>query len=357
MDDQDFFTDYSNSRTPLYMRAFAAIWNIIVVATSPIWVTVRKFVATLQTFKCFSQERLRIQFTYYRRWCFVLVLLWTVLLWGVIISKSISDNISGVISYFTNISIIIQAVYYTADLLTYFADPTRRTLEFYLLYIFFFPMLAQTFAVFVMVMMVFLDNATIITENLESAGGAYSDGVVLVVERLYHVIPLIVAMVYGILRLNDISDFLLSVYGGIFTIPIDPNNTVDDQCIHARTSFIMRSSHVKVYIFYQYIVSALPFCIYVLMQNVQTVYSIDTFTNWMAVGAVFFLNLLSVVLPLDILIFYYTPARTIPSNLLKIHKPDKLSTSSQITILSDTPHIHEEPKRSNSRMFEWDSMV
>lgn len=357
----DGYEDYHDSSTTSSWGVFGTIWSVLwsalLVVSAPIWVTVEKFVTTLQTIKWFSPERTRIQFTYYRKWCFGIVLLWTILLWAVIISKSFSDSISGVITYYTNISIIIQAVYYTLDLFTYFADPTRRTLEFYLLYIFYFPVLAQTFAVFVMVMVVFLDNATIVTENLESAGGEYSDGVVLVVERLYHVIPLIIAMVYGILRLHDISDFLLSVYGGIYTFPVDPTNTVDDQCIHARTSFIMRTSHSQVYIFYQYIVAATPFCIYVLIQNVQTVYGIDTFTNWMAVFAVLFLNLLSVVLPLDILIFYYTPSRSIPSNMLKIHKPDKLATTPQITILNNVPHIHEEAKRSNARMFEWDSLV
>lgn len=314
--------------------------SLCMTITTPIRVPAAKFWASLQTFRFFSPERLEAQFTYYRTWCFAVSLIWAFILWAVIISKTFSESLGGVIKYFTNVSIILQAAYYTADLCTFFADPKRRTLEFYLLYIFYFPMLAQTFAVFIMVMVVFLDNATIVTENLQSAGGEYSDGLVLFIERLYHVIPFIVAMIYGMLRVHDITDFLIMVYGAIYTVPVDTKeDAAVDQCTHARTMFVMRKSHSRVYIFYQYVISAVPFCIYVLIQNVQTVYGIDTFTNWMGVAAVFGLNILSVLVPLDILIFVYIPARPIPPGLLRAHDNVLPMKAPHVTIVRDIPPI------------------
>lgn len=303
-------------------HAAARVRAVLVALTAPLWGTWTMFRESAQRLRWFSPERMAAQFTYYRKVSFFITLAWTLFIWAMLVDKFFSDGASKVLAYFTNVSLCIQAAYYTLDLVSYFGDPERRSLEMWLLYSFWAPVFAQAFDVFVMVLFVYLDNATIFTENLESAGGPYDDGVVVVVERAAHVFPLFFGMVYYTLRLHDISDFLIMHYGVIYTVPVDPARPKDDQCLHARTSFAIRRSHMACYILYQYAEAAVPFCIYALVQNVRTVYGIEVFTNWMGVLAVAGLNLVCVVFPLYSIAFYYIPGQRIPPSLEKYHVYD-----------------------------------
>ncbi len=311
------------------------------VVTAPAWATWVMFRTSAQQLRWFSPERMRAQFTYYRTLSFFITLAWTTFIWAMVLDKYYSDGVSQVLAYFTNVSLNIQAIYYTLDLLSYFCDPATRTLEIWLLYAFWAPVFAQAFDVFVMVIFVYLDNATIFTENLESAGGPYDDGLVLFIERAAHVFPLFFGIVYYVLRLHDIADFLTMEYGVIYTAPVDPAARGEDQCLHARTSFAIRRAHMMYYIAYQYAVAAVPFCIYALVQNVRTVYGIDTFTNWMAVLAVLGLNLPCVVLVLYSIAFYFIPSRRIPASLARFHVYDEKIHGIQVATITGVPEIVE----------------
>lgn len=324
----------------------AIVW-FFATLTAPIWGTWLLLRESAQKLRFFSPERIQVQFTYYRKWSFFVVLAWTLVLWVLVIWKYVTGGVSQVLTYFTNVSLNIQVIYYTFDLVSYFTDPARRELEKWLLLVFWAPVFAQAFDVFVMVIFVYLDNATIVTENLESAGGMYDDGLVLFIERVVHVFPLFIGMVYYVLRLHDISDFQVSVYGLIATMP--PGSAPGkDQCIHERTFLAMRWVHSVRYILYQYLVAAIPFLIYVLVENVRTVYGINVFTNWMAVMAVFVLNVVCVVFPLYSIMFYFTPSRRVPASLVDYHKYDPEATDLQMADITGPPSITDE---SNS--YKW----
>lgn len=313
----------------------------IVAISAPVWGTWRMFRTSAQKLRWFSPERMAAQFTYYRTISFFITLIWTAFIWAMILDKYFSDGVSEVLAYFTNVSLNIQAIYYTLDLISYFGDPTTRSLEMWLLFSFWAPVFAQAFDVFVMVIFVYLDDATIFTENLEAAGGPYDDGLVMFIERAAHVFPLIFGMIYYWLRLHDISDFLIMVYGVICTAPINPAATNEDQCLHARTSFAMRRVHVVYYIVYQYAAAAAPFCIYALVQNVRTVYGVNVFTNWMGVLAVLALNLICVVGVLYSIAFYYIPSRRIPASLASYHAYDEHTGGTQLSYITGIPQIVE----------------
>jgi len=318
---------------------------VFAVVTAPLWGTWAMFRESAQKLRWFSPERIAAQFTYYRKVSFFVTLVWVVFLWVMLLDKYFSDGASKVLEYFTNVSLSIQAVYYTLDLVSYFGDPEKRALEMWLLYSFWAPVFAQAFDVFVMVIFVYLDNATIFTENLESAGGPYDDGLVVFVERAAHVFPLFFGMVYYVLRLHDISDFLIMHYGVIYTVPVDPELPTQDQCLHARTSFAIRRRHMVCYILYQYVEAAVPFCIYALVQNVRTVYGIEVFTNWMAVLAVAGLNLVCVVFVLYSIAFYYIPTRRMPDSLARYHAYDEKNNRLQVSSNIGVPVITQAPGR------------
>jgi hypothetical protein len=326
---------------PTLREIEVATRRAVVLITVPVWGAWGVLRDSAQKLECFSPERIAAQFTYYRKLCFVCTLLWTILLWSMSIWKFFNSGVSAVIAYFTNVSLLIQAIYYTADLVSYFTDPQRRSLEMWLLYAFWPAVFAQTFIVFVLVIVVYLDNAEIFTENLKCDGGKYDTGVVLFVDRIVHVIPLFIGMVYYALRWHDISDFLIMIYGAIYTQAPGVDADGHALCIHERTGFVMRAAHSWRYIFYQYAVASIPFIVYVLVQNVQTVYGIDIFTNWMGVLATFALDLVCVVLPLYTIIFYYSPMREVPPSLSHYHKPDLTLMTDQVQFIDGPPFIVE----------------
>ncbi len=313
----------------------------VVLVTVPLWGAWATLRDSAQQLPCFSPERIAAQFTYYRGISFLCTLVWTVLLWGIVIYKSIDNGIAPMLTYFTNVSIIIQAIYYTMDMVSYFTDPRRRTLEMWLLFSFWPAVFAQAFDVFVMVIIVYLDNAEIFTENLKCDGGKYDTGVVLFVDRIVHVFPLFVGMLYYALRWHDISDFLIMVYGAIFVQAPGKDEQGRELCIHERTGFVMRAAHAWRYIIYQYLVAGIPFIVYVLVQNVQTVYGIEVFTNAMAVLAVFVLNLLCVVVPLYTIIFYFSTTREVPASLAHYYRPNPSLVTDQVMLIKGPPFIVE----------------
>lgn len=328
--------DYENGSHVAWLRE--RFWRFIALVTVPVWGSWAVLREAAGNLVWFSPERIDRQFTYYRKVSFIVTLIWTILLWIMVIWKYIDNGVADSLSYFTNVALNIQAVYYTLDLLSYYGDPDKRELEMWLLMIFWAPVFAQAFDVFIMVLFVYLDNANIFTENLKCDGGKYDTGVVLLVERAVHVFPLFVGMIYYPLRICDISDFLIQHYGVIITVPAGKDDR-PPQCIHDRAGFAMRRQHCRVYMAYQWVVGAVPFIVYVLVQNVKTVYGVSIFNNALAVLAVFVLNLFAIVLVQYTIIFYYIPDRKIPDSLVHQHVYDPSSQEVQITRLSGIPAI------------------
>lgn len=274
-----------------------------------------------------------------------MIVIWVTFIWAALGTKVYSEGITGTAEFFTNISLLIQAIYYTFDLVTYFCDPDTRVLEQVLLFTFFFPIFANAFDVFFMVLFVFLDNASIFTSNLESAGGMYNDGLVFLLERGYHVFPLLVAFVYLVLRMQDIVDILVSKYGQVH---IEPRSEHDDpsRTLRDRMSFHIRYQHGITYIKMQYLLSLVPFSLYVVVADVKTVYDIDFFGDAIGVVAIIGLNLISVVLILYTIMFYHIPTVEVPHNIVPLGM-DIDSEKTSITVLSSV--IARRPDRKNPK--------
>jgi len=292
-----------------------SVWDFVVVITSPIWLTVFGIVSSAKKLPCFSPDRLRRNFTHYRRMAFVMEVIWVTFSWSALTTKVYSEGITGTAEFFTNISLMIQAIYYSFDLFTFFGDPDKRVLEQMLLSTFFFPIFANSFDVFFMVLFVFIDNANIFTSNLESAGGKYNDGLVFLMERAYHVFPLLVSSLYMFLRMGDIVDVLVSRYGEIHTVPYDSDGRYP-QSIRDRMSFWIRYNHGMTYIAFQYVFSIVPFALYIVVADVKTVYDIDIFGDVIGFFAVLGLNLIAICLVIYTILFFHIPTVDVPLELV-----------------------------------------
>lgn len=158
------------------------------------------------------------------KWCALgLEVLWVLILWGVWVAKMVGDGPGPYSHYFTNWMWTINTIYFTVDLLGY-ADWTG-TVHFYWLYTAWWPFFGNVSAVFWLVIILLGLDPKIVIEAAEQ----YGWGATLVGERLVHVIPYFVAIVYGFLRYEDITDVLARFW----------LRTVRDRCIFAAYVLLM----------------------------------------------------------------------------------------------------------------------
>ena len=297
--------------------AYDYMYYIFLVVTSPIWVSIEGITKSVGSITYCQRHLIAKNFAFYKRFLFGAQVIWVGLIIGILGGKFYGEGIIGTAKYFTNVSLLIQGVYLFLDLISYFCDPRHPYLTKVLLYSFFFPVFANSFDVFFMVVFVYLDNAGILTSNLEAAGGKYNDGLVLGLDRAYHVFPLLFfVMAYIPCRINDISRVYQSVYGILVTNPED--RMVDSETgkvvvlsVRERTRVQIGLRHGITYIIFQFAVSLIPYALYSVVANVDEVYDLDTFTDWMGLLGVIGLNLICVVLFLFVILFYYIPSQEI----------------------------------------------
>lgn len=145
-------------------------------------------------------ERLRM---YPWKWVdFVVSVVWVFLLWLVFGSKVPTDGPWLYFHYFTNWMWTSNTIYYTVDLVTYL--DYSGTLQFYWLYVAWWPFFGNVCQVFWLVIPLLWMNPRIVVETAEEIGWSAT----LVGERLVHVLPLVRAWFYLWCHSRDIIDVL-----------------------------------------------------------------------------------------------------------------------------------------------------
>jgi hypothetical protein len=125
------------------------------------------------------------------------------------------DRAADTFSYFTNITLALQGLFYTAYLFIFLESPIKRRLETFLLVWVWWIILAQIILVFILVLGVIYDNPGLVTDEMKTNGGSYEDGQVLLAERLFHVFPLIFAMLFLYCVRSDIGECMTRAFGFI----------------------------------------------------------------------------------------------------------------------------------------------
>ena len=310
-------------------------------------------------------ENASIQFTTRRFFLFLFLLLWSLCMWLVIIYKEVTEDSIDVLKYFTNVSFVMQAIFYFAYLFVFFEDPHKRTLERILLMGFFWLVFAQIVLVFVLVIGVLYDAPELVTKEMKSNGGDYDDGFVLAVERLFHVIPMIAALVFILFTWTDIADCLIISYGYVSSpkkdLTEESSNQFNvwsneersdsiDHLIPFHDDLLKRSRPVipphvtievnppaaRLYILGQYIVACMPFILYMLIIDLEEQYDISPhLATWIPVISVFGINLCVVVLPLWCMF-----SITIPTYFVWVHDIPKSYYEHGIDPLTSKPIQH-----------------
>lgn len=261
-----------------------------------------------------DKERWKLQFTTVRIIAFILAFTWMIILWIGVLYKCLWESVTDFISYFTNITFTYQAVYYLLYVLSFFGDPRKRTLEFFLLFGFLWNVFAQIWIVFVLVFGIFLDNAALLIDETKTGGGDYDDGVVLVADRLYHVVPLMVVILLVGLTWSDISDILILMFADVFCLPKHYNG--QKLCVHDRCAFRVDKKNAWKYIIFNYIMAFIPLLLYANIVDLRKIYQLEDFKTYQAVFAVVIINVIAVIIPLVIMFYSTIPNREVPPELV-----------------------------------------
>ena len=145
-------------------------------------------------------ERLRM---YPWKWVdFIVNVVWVFVLWLIFWSKVPTDGPWLYFHYFTNWMWTSNTIYYTVDLITYL--DYSGTLQFYWLYVAWWPFFGNVCQVFWLVIPLLWMNPRIVVETADEIGWSAT----LVGERLVHVLPLVRAWFYLWCRSRDIIDVL-----------------------------------------------------------------------------------------------------------------------------------------------------
>lgn len=261
-----------------------------------------------------EKERWVLQFNNRRIFTFLFSLLWTIVLWFGVLYKCFYESVTDFISYFTNISFAYQAVYFLLYTLSFLEDPRKRRLEFFVLFGFFWNMFAQVCNVFILVLGVFLDAPGLVISETKTGGGDYDDGVVLVAERLYHVIPLMVALIIIFLCWIDISDILILMFAKVYCLPKYYKG--EKLCSHSRCAFKVDIKQAWCYILFNYIMAFVPLLLYYNIVDLRTIYKLHDFPTYAAFLVMIGINAFSVVIPLCFQFYSTIPGREVPTELV-----------------------------------------
>lgn len=262
----------------------------------------------------FDKERWELQFNTRRAFLFLFSLLWTGLLWLGSLYKCAYSSVTEFVSYFTNISFAYQAIYFLLYTLSFLGDPRKRSLEFFVLFGFFINMFAQVCIVFILVLGVFLDAPGLVIGETKTGGGQYDDGVVLVAERLYHVFPLMVALVILFMCWRDYSDILILIFANVYCLPVDYNG--EHLCKHERCAFQVNKKQAWCYIIFNYIMAFIPLLLYYNIVDLRKIYHLDDFPTYAAFLLMIGINFFAVIFPLIFQFYSTIPSREVPSELI-----------------------------------------
>lgn len=275
-------------------KAVQKKWNDAKVATA----------ATVRDMQ--SRERWAMQFTPRRILVFTVNLVWTIVLWVGVFGKIAFEDLGVYVSYFTNWSWTYQAIFYLLYLLSYLESPRTRTLEFWLLYAFWWNVFCQAMNVFFLVIWVIQDSADIVTKEMKLGGGEYDDGTVLNVEKLYHTFPALMAAfnIFGLW--SDVTDMTIYAFADIVFFGYE------DRCKHDQFRYRVRAEPAWTYIGFSTILGAVPLLVYYNVFDIQEVYDLEDFPIAAGVFATLAIAFVAVFLPLLYMFHWTIPSRDVP---------------------------------------------
>ena len=141
----------------------------------------------------------------------VLVLAWTGVLLASLIWRGVNESLSDQVSHLTNWSWNIATIFYTLDLLSHL-DPTGK-LALVNVLAFFWMTFGLQFVVFWLMFIALKENPNLILDASTMQGGDLPLGTVLDGDRLLHVVPVIVNILYLVLARVLVLDAVNTLCG------------------------------------------------------------------------------------------------------------------------------------------------
>ena len=134
---------------------------------------------------------------------FVIFFFWAVLVWFVFIDKLSGNGLADYIEHLTNWAWTFHAFYFFFDIISYFDK--SGSLAYYLHSQLLWILNGISWLVFWLVFFVLGDNPDLLLDISIRGGGKYDLGKVFIGDRMFHVVPAIILLVYFILRRNEIG--------------------------------------------------------------------------------------------------------------------------------------------------------
>lgn len=138
-------------------------------------------------------------------------LIWILLLWSGVFIKAVSDDSNDYIRHYTNWMWTVGAIYYTLDFLGMLLE--SRYMEMILLLIPWWIVFANINIVFWLTFIMVYDNPGTLTDNFKENGGDLYPGTVFLGDRIFHILPVVMAYINMFLRIPDFIDIYDSVFG------------------------------------------------------------------------------------------------------------------------------------------------
>lgn len=261
-----------------------------------------------------DKERWQLQFSNRRIFVFCVALIWTFILWFGTLYKCFYESVTSFLSYFTNISFAYQAGFYLFYTISYFGDPRKRSLEFFVLFGFWWNVFAQTVIVFVLVQGVLLDAPGLLINETKTGGGQYDDGVVLLVNTIVHVCPIIFGLILLPFVWPDLCDIYVLMFARVYCLPKHTNG--ESLCRHLRCAFRVDYKQAWWYILFNYAAAFMPILLYYNIVNLREVYDLHDFKTYAAILLMFVINFFAVILPLIFMFYITIPQRDVPKELV-----------------------------------------
>jgi hypothetical protein len=209
-------------------------------------------------------------------------------LWGIIGYKQLEEDWIGVFKYYTNLSLLFQAIFYSFYLLVFFENPCDRTLETILLVGISFILTSQVVVVFILVLGVILESPELIVDQMKTGGGQFDDGIVLFFERVYHVFPMTFSLIFIPTAWEDITDCAIMTFGDcvITNESIKPTEIRRSETNHLIRSILEKAGlnvfdvHIEkmtiyCYVFFEFCLSCTPFLLYMLVIDLHKQYDLS----------------------------------------------------------------------------------
>lgn len=136
--------------------------------------------------------------------------IWLIILWAGVAAKAFSDSSYDYVRHYTNWMWTIGTIYYTLDFIGLLME--SRTMEMIILLIPWWIVFSNINIVFWLTFVMVYDNPGTITDNFEENGGDLYAGTVLLGDKIFHILPLVMAYFNLFLRIPD----FIEIYDGLF---------------------------------------------------------------------------------------------------------------------------------------------